>query len=436
MISVDISNIWGEVSLPGLLAIESEVAAAHEMLMEGTGAGNTFREWLNLPSREPNPEIFRILLAAERIRNDSDICVVVGIGGSCLGARAAMELLQGPHRNMDKGKGNPRIIFAGNHLSTRYWNELVGQLKDRDYSVIAVSKSGTTTEPAIALRSLRWMLERKYGTDAARQRIYAVTDPVDGALRQMAEEEGWESFSIPKGVGGRYSVLTAAGLLPMAVAGIDISEIMSGAADAREEYDLRSFENPVWLYAAVRNLLHRSGKAVELFASFEPGFRQFGLWWQQLFGASEGKDGKGLFPATAELPRDLYGLGQLIQGGRRNLFETMVRFDPPEMKYTIGGDWKNLDGLNYLEGKMLDFVEESAFQGAVFAHADAGVPVIVMDCGELNARKVGELFYFLELCCSVSAYLLGVNPFHQPGVEAYKENMFRLLGKPGYEKLL
>jgi len=433
MINVDISNIWGEVALPDLLAIEQEVAAAHESLIEGTGAGSDYRKWLDLPSRDPNPEWFRILLTAERIRNDSDVCVIVGIGGSYLGARAAIELLQGPNRNIGRGRGDPQIFYAGNNLSTRHWNELMGLLKNKDFSVVVISKSGTTTEPAIAFRSLRWMLERKYGTDAARRRIYAVTDPVDGALRQMAEEEGWESFCIPAGVGGRFSVLTASGLLPMAVAGIDIREIMEGAAEAKEEYAVGSFENPVWQYAAVRNLLYRGGKAVEILASFEPGFHMFGCWWQQLFGESEGKEGKGLFPATVELTRDLHSLGQLIQDGQRNLFETMVRFDPPENKLIIGSDWKNIDGLNYLEGKPLDYVEENAFQGTVSAHVDGGVPVIVMDCGELTERKVGELFYFLELCCGVSAYLLGVNPFNQPGVETYKQNMFRLLGKPGYE---
>lgn len=430
MISVDISNIWGEVALPDLLAIESEVAAAYETLVEGTGAGREYRGWLELPSREPKPELFRILLAAERIRNDSDVCVVVGVGGSYLGARAAIELLQGLNRNLGKGKGDPQIFFAGNNLSTRHWNELMQLLKDKDFSVIVVSKSGTTTEPAIAFRSLRWMLERKYGTDAARQRIYVVTDPQEGGLRQMAREEGWESFPIPSDVGGGHSVLTAAGLLPMAVAGIDIREIMTGAADAREEYAFGSFENPVWLYVAVRNLLYRKGKAVEILESFEPGFRMFGAWWQQLFGGSEGKEGKGLFPATAELPGDLHAWGQLIQEGRRNLFETMVRFSPPENPMMIGSDWKDLDGLNYLEGKSLDFVEENVFQGAVTAHVDGGVPVIVIDCGALNDRKIGELFYFLELSCGVSAYLLGVNPFDQPGVEMYKQNMLRFMGKP------
>lgn len=433
MITVDISNVWGQIDLSDLLAIEKEVSAAHATLMEGTGAGASFRDWLKLPVREKTEELEKILASAEKIRADSDVCVVVGIGGSYLGPRAAIELLQGPNRNLKREKGSPQIFFAGNSLSTRQWNELMGLLEGKDFSVIVISKSGTTTEPAIAFRALRWMLERKYGTEKAAKRIYAVTDPSKGALRQMAAEAGWETFPIPAGAGGRFSVLTAVGLLPMAVAGIDILELMQGAAEAKEEYDLRSFENPVWLYAAVRNLMYRAGKKIELFESFEPGFRCFGLWWQQLFGESEGKDGKGLFPAAAELTADLHSLGQLIQEGERNLFETMVRFAPPEQSMTIVGDWKNLDGLNYLEGKTLDFVEEQAFQGTVAAHSDGGVGVITMDCGELNERKVGELFYFLELCCGVSAYVLGVNPFDQPGVEQYKNNMFRLLGKPGME---
>ena len=434
MITVDISNVWGQIDLGDLLAIEKDVSAAHAALMEGTGAGGSFREWLKLPVREKTEEMEKILAAAEKIRGDSDVCVVVGIGGSYLGPRAAIELLQGPNRNLKTGKGDPQIFFAGNSLSTRQWNELVRLLEGKDFSVIVISKSGTTTEPAIAFRALRWMLERKYGTDKAAKRIYAVTDPSKGALRQMAEEAGWESFPIPAGVGGRFSVLSPVGLLPMAVAGIDILELMQGAADAKEEYDLRSFENPVWLYAAVRNLMYRAGKKIELFESFEPGFRSFGLWWQQLFGESEGKDGKGLFPATAELTADLHSLGQLIQEGERNLFETMVRFSAPEQSVSIVGDWKNLDGLNYLEGKTLDFVEEQAFQGTVAAHSDGGVGVITLDCGDLDARKVGELFYFLELSCGVSAYILGVNPFDQLGVELYKNNMFRLLGKPGMEE--
>ena len=434
MINVDISNIWGSVSLPDLLALEREVSAAHAALADGTGLGSDYLGWRDLPTAEPTQELARIRKAAEQIRADSHVCVVVGIGGSYLGPRAAIELLQGPNRNMGKGKGDPQIFFAGNSLSTRHWNELMHLLEGKDFSVIVISKSGTTTEPAIAFRALKWMLERKYGTDEANRRIYAITDPVSGALRQMAEENRWESFGIPVNVGGRFSVLSPVGLLPMAVAGIDIGEILAGAAEAKEEYnDLRSFENPVWLYAAVRNLMYRSGKAVEILESFEPGFRMFGAWWQQLFGESEGKEGKGLFPATAEFTADLHSLGQLIQQGERNLFETMLRFDPPEQKYIIGSDVKDLDGLNYLTGKTLDFVDEQAYQGTLTAHVDGGVPVVTVDCGELNDRKVGELFYFFQLCCGISAYVLGVNPFDQPGVEYYKGNMFRLLGKPGYE---
>ncbi|MBQ8620947.1 MAG: glucose-6-phosphate isomerase [Oscillospiraceae bacterium] len=433
MIKVDISNVWGQLSLPDLLATEKEVAAAHNTLTDGSGAGNDFLGWLNLPVTEETEEMQRIRAAADRIRESSDVFVVIGIGGSYLGPRAAIELLQGPNHNMGKGKGNPQIYFAGNGLSTRHWNELCRLLEGKDFSIAIISKSGTTTEPAIATRALRWMLERKYGTTEAKKRIYAITDPCKGALRQMATEEGWETFVIPPNVGGRFSVLTAVGLLPMAVAGIDIRKVMAGAAQAKKDYDLRSFENPVWQYAAVRNLLYRNGKAIELFESFEPGFKMFGGWWQQLFGESEGKDGKGIFPVTAEFTADLHSLGQMIQQGERNIFETMIRFDAPEQKYTIGSDWKDLDGLNYLEGKTLDFVDEKAFLGTLAAHVDGGVPVITMEMGQLNDEKLGEMFYFLELSCGVSAYMLGVNPFNQPGVEFYKRNMFKLLGKPGYE---
>ena len=433
MIKVDISNVWGQLSLPDLLATEKEVAAAHAALTDHTGAGSDFHGWLDLPTTQETPEMHRIQEAADRIRANSDVFIVIGIGGSYLGPRAAIELLQGCNHNLGKGKGNPQVFFAGNGLSTRYWNELCRLLEGKDFSIAIISKPGTTTEPAIATRALRWMLERKYGTDGAKKRIYAITDPCKGALRQMAEEEGWETFVIPPDVGGRFSVLSPVGLLPMAVAGIDIRQVMAGAAEAKETYNLRSFENPVWLYAATRNLLYRNGKVMEIFESYEPSFKMFGGWWQQLFGESEGKDGKGIFPVSAEFTADLHSLGQMIQQGERNMFETMVRFAPPEHRYTIGGDYKNLDGLNYLEGKTLDFVDEQAFRGTVAAHVDGGVPVMVMDCGELNDAKVGEMFYFLELCCGVSAYMLGVNPFNQPGVEFYKRNMFHLLGKPGYE---
>ena len=432
MITVDISNIWGDLSLPELLSAEKEVFDAHMLLTEKNGPGGDFLGWMDLPVAEETEEISRIRAVAKNIRENSDVFVVIGIGGSYLGPRAAIELLQGQNRNIGKGKGDPMILFAGNTLSTRAWHELVKLLEGKDFSLALISKSGTTTEPAIATRALRWLLERKYGTDGARKRTYAITDPENGALRQMAAEEGWETFVIPADVGGRYSVLTAVGLLPMAVAGIDPMEVMQGAAEAKQEYDLRSFENPVWLYAAIRNLLYRKGKTIEILESFEPGFKMMGAWWQQLFGESEGKDGKGIFPATAEFTADLHSLGQMIQQGQRNVFETMLRFDPPENAVTIAGDYKNLDGLNYLEGKTLDFVDEQAYRGTLAAHADGGVPVITMEAGKLDAKKLGELFWFFELSCGISAYVLGVNPFNQPGVEDYKRNMFALLGKPGY----
>ena len=434
MIKVDISNVWGQLTLPELLATEKDVAAAHMTLSQGTGEGNDFLGWLDLPKTEETDEMRRIRMAADRIRENSEVFVVIGIGGSYLGPRAAIELMQGANHNIGKGRGNPQIFYAGNTLSTRHWNELQRLLEGKDFSIAIISKSGTTTEPAISTRALRWMLERKYGTDEANRRTYAITDPYKGALRQMADEQGWETFVIPLNVGGRYSVLTAVGLLPMAVAGIDIMEVMKGAYEAKEAYDLRSYENPAWLYAAVRNLMYRNGKVMELFESYEPGFKMFGSWWQQLFGESEGKNGKGIFPVTAEFTADLHSLGQMIQQGRRNIFETMVRFDAPEQKMTIMGDVKNLDGLNYLEGKTMDFVDEKAYLGTLAAHVDGGVPVITMEMGRLDDRKVGEMFYFLELSCGISAYILGVNPFNQPGVEFYKRNMFELLGKPGYEK--
>ncbi len=433
MIKVDISNVWGEFSLPDLLATEKEVFAAHMTLTEGSGEGNDFLGWLNLPVTEETDEIRRVRAAAKRIRENSDVFVVIGIGGSYLGPRAAIELMQGCNHNIGKGKGNPQIYYAGNTLSTRAWNELQRLLEGKDFSIAIISKSGTTTEPAIATRALRGLLEQKYGAEGAKARTYAITDPCKGALRQMADEEGWETFVIPPNVGGRYSVLTAVGLLPMAVAGIDPMEVMKGAAEAKKAYDIRSFENPVWLYAATRNLLYRHGKVIEILESFEPGFRMMGGWWQQLYGESEGKDGKGIFPVCAEFTPDLHSLGQMIQQGERNIFETMVRFDAPECKLTIGGDEKNLDGLNYLEGKTLDFVDEQAYLGTLAAHVDGHVPVITVDMGELNNEKLGEMFYFFELACGVSAYMLGVNPFNQPGVEFYKRNMFKLLGKPGYE---
>ena len=430
MIKLDISNVWGELSLPDLLSVEQEVFDAHKLLTDGKGPGSDFLGWLDLPTFEETDEMRRIRTAAARIRSDSEVFVVVGIGGSYLGPRAAIELVKGQNHNLNHG--DPQIFFAGNNLSTRAWNDLCAQLEGKDFSINIISKSGTTTEPSIATRALRWMLERKYGAEKARSRIYVTTDPKNGALRQMAKEEGYESFLIPPNVGGRYSVLTAVGLLPMAVAGIDPRDVMLGAARAKRDYDLRSFENPAWQYAGIRNLLYRKGKALELLCCYEPDFRTFGGWWQQLFGESEGKDGKGIFPVTVEFTADLHSLGQMIQQGQRNLFETVVRFAPPQKKATIEVDWKNLDGLNYLEGKSLDFVEEQAFLGTLAAHVDGGVPVMVLQTDRVSADTLGELFFFFELSCGISAYMLGVNPFNQPGVEFYKKNMFHLLGKPGY----
>ena len=429
MIKLDISNVWGELSLPDLLSVEQEVFDAHKLLTDGKGPGSDFLGWLDLPTFEETDEMRRIRTAAARIRSDSEVFVVVGIGGSYLGPRAAIELVKGQNHNLNHG--DPQIFFAGNNLSTRAWNDLCAQLEGKDFSINIISKSGTTTEPAIATRALRWMLERKYGAEKARSRIYVTTDPKNGALRQMAKEEGYESFLIPPNVGGRYSVLTAVGLLPMAVAGIDPRDVMLGAARAKRDYDLRSFENPAWQYAGIRNLLYRKGKALELLCCYEPDFRTFGGWWQQLFGESEGKDGKGIFPVTVEFTADLHSLGQMIQQGQRNLFETVVRFAPPQKKATIEVDWKNLDGLNYLEGKSLDFVEEQAFLGTLAAHVDGGVPVMVLQTDRVSADTLGELFFFFELSCGISAYMLGVKPFNQPGVEFYKKKMFHLLGKPG-----
>lgn len=434
MITVDISNVWGRISLSDLLALEQDVSAAHSMLLERSGPGSAWLAWMDLPDQAADEMLDTLENAARQIRSDSDVCVVVGIGG-CAGSQAAITLLQGPARNLGKGKGDPQILFTGNSLSPRHWNQLTALLEGKDFSVIVISRSGTTLEPAIAFRSLRWMLERKYGSDEARKRIYAVTDPESGALRQMTAEEGWTAFSLPLGVSGSYSVLSAAGLLPMAVAGLDIREVLRGAAGAKEDYSLHSFENPVWLYAAVRNLLHRQGIAIELLEAFEPGFRTFGQWWQQLFSGSEGKAGKGLFPIPAELTPDLHALGQQIQQGPRNLFETMLRFETPQQVLTIGSDWKDAEGLNYLEGKTLSYVEEQAYIAAVTAHADDGVPVITMECGPLCEQTLGELFWFFQLACGISTYTLGVDPFDQPGLQSYKENTITLLGRPEPEDL-
>lgn len=428
MINADISNIWGELSLPALLALEREVFDAHMRLTDRTGRGADYLGWMALPDRMTTTELQRIRQAAERIREQSQVLVVVGIGGSYLGARAAIELLRGQQYNLTSK--TIQILFAGTSFSTRSHQELLELLSGRDFSVCIISKSGTTMEPALVTRSLKWLLEQKYGAEEAKKRIYVITDPTRGALRQMAQQEGYEAFPIPPDVGGRYSVLSAVGLLPMAVAGIDPGQVLLGGSEARRQLDIRSFENPAWLYAAARTLLYRGGKSIEVLCSWEPRFSVFGRWWQQLFGESEGKEGKGLFPVSLEFSADLHSMGQMIQQGPRNLFETVVRFAPPEQQVAVEMDWKDLDGLNYLQGKTFEDVAEQACQGTIAAHVDGGVPVITLEAGPTDAGTVGELFYFFELSCALSAYLLDVNPFDQPGVEQYKENMYALLGRP------
>ena len=426
LIETDISNIWGDIDFSSLMGMESRLSAAHAKLADGTGAGNDFLGWHHLPSGTTEEELDAITAAARRIRRDSKALVVIGIGGSYLGARAAIEFINGVmHNDTDPVK----IYFAGNHLSTRALNDLAAQLENVDFSINIVSKSGSTMETALAARMFRWLLNRKYGAEKARQRIYVTTDPHKGKLRALTTEEGYTSFPIPSNVGGRYSVLTACGLLPMAVAGIDIRSVMAGARQAEGDLDVRSMENPAWLYAAARNMLYENGKKIEMLCSYEPDFEYMGRWWQQLYGESEGKDGKGIFPACAQFTTDLHSMGQMIQQGERNLFETVVRFSPAAQELSIEIDWKNLDDLNYLAGKTISYVEENAYEGVLQAHVDGGVPVIVLRCGEMNARTLGYLMYFFQLSCGISAYTLGVNPFNQPGVEAYKKNMMTNLGR-------
>ena len=428
-IKLDYSKVLSFVGEKEIAVQREKATKALKGLEDGTCKGSDFLGWLDLPVHITDDELNRISACANKLREQTDVVVIVGIGGSYLGAKAVIEAMSG---SFDAYSGT-KVVFAGNNVSEDYLYELQAFLKDKKFGICVISKSGTTTEPAVAFRLLKDQLIEQEGVTVARERIVAITDEKKGALRTMSDREGYETFVIPDNVGGRYSVLTPVGLLPLAVAGIDIMEMMNGAADAKESYNLRSFENPVWQYAAVRNLLYRNGKAMEIFESYEPGFKMFGGWWQQLFGESEGKDGKGLFPVTAEFTADLHSLGQMIQQGQRNIFETMVRFDPPAARYTIGSDWKNLDGLNYLEGKTLDFVDEKAYLGTVAAHVDGGVPVLQLQLGEVSAFTLGELFFFFELSCGISAYMLGVNPFNQPGVEFYKRNMFRLLGKPGVQ---
>ena len=414
--------------------IAVQVKAAHDALTDGTGAGNDFIGWVDLPKAYDKEEFSRIKAAAKKIQGNSDVFVVIGIGGSYLGARAAIEFLRSPNYNALK-KDTPDIYYTGNSISSTALAELLEICEGRDVSINMISKSGTTTEPAIAFRVFREMLEKKYGKEGAKERIFCTTDKAKGTLKKLADTEGYETFVVPDNVGGRYSVLTAVGLLPIAVAGADVDALMQGAAKAMEELsnpDLKT--NDCYKYAAIRNVLYAKGYTTEILVSYEPSFTMMSEWYKQLFGESEGKDNKGIFPASVTFSTDLHSMGQYIQEGRRNLFETVVSFDKPKKELIIEEIEEDIDGLNFLSGKGMSYVNRKAFEGTILAHNDGGVPNIVLNVPEMNEAELGYMIYFFEKACAISGYLLGVNPFNQPGVESYKKNMFALLGKPGYDK--
>ncbi|CAM3028969.1 glucose-6-phosphate isomerase [Staphylococcus argensis] len=410
---------------------KDNVKAIHQTIHNGSGAGSDFLGWLDLPVDYDKEEFKRIVEAAKRVKDHSDVFVVIGIGGSYLGARAAIEMLTSSFRNSTE---YPEIVFVGNHLSSSYTHELIQYLDGKDFSVNVISKSGTTTEPAVSFRLFKQLLEDKYGKEEAKERIFATTDKEKGALKQLATNEGYETFVVPDDVGGRYSVLTAVGLLPIAVAGIDVEAMMQGAAKAREELSSDELEhNIAYQYATIRNILYTKGYTTEMLINYEPSLSYFNEWWKQLYGESEGKDYKGIYPSSANYTTDLHSLGQYVQEGRRFLFETVLKVDTPKHDIKIEEDPDDLDGLNYLAGKTMDEVNTKAFEGTLLAHTDGGVPNLVVRVPRLDAETFGYLVYFFELACAMSGYQLGVNPFNQPGVEAYKQNMFALLGKPGYE---
>ena len=413
--------------------MQAEVTAAHELLHSGKGPGNDFIGWVNLPVDYDKEEFARIKVAAEKIKKNSEVLIVIGIGGSYLGARAAIEFCKSQNYNL-LAKDTPQIFFAGNTISSTTLNEVMDLVAGRDFSVNVISKSGTTTEPAIAFRVFRELVVEKYGEEGAKDHIFVTTDKVRGTLKALADEVGYETFVVPDDVGGRYSVLTAVGLLPIAVAGIDIDMLMKGAQDARAAFsDPDITKNDCYKYAAIRNVLARKGKTVEMMVSYEPSYTMMNEWFKQLYGESEGKNGKGLFPASAIFSTDLHSLGQYIQDGQRMLFETVVTFKKPNREYIIKEDPANVDGLNFLSGKGVSYVNRKAFEGTVLAHNDGGVPNIVLEAETMNEYELGYMIYFFEKACAISGYILGVNPFDQPGVESYKKNMFALLGKPGYE---
>ena len=432
MLKLDLSNASSFLPQDYLSSRMEALEKARVMLAEHNGPGGDFTGWVRLPEEYDKEEFARIQDAARKIRSDSDVLVVIGIGGSYLGARAVIELLGSADHKLSPNK--PEIFFAGNGLSTDAMGDLMDYLEGKDWSINIISKSGTTTEPAVAFRVFKGLLEEKYGKEAARKRIYATTDAKKGALKGLADAEGYEEFVVPDAVGGRYSVLTAVGLLPIAVAGVDIEALMAGAAEAMDVLAQPGADNIAWQYAAARNALYDAGKAVELLVGYEPAFRFFAEWWKQLYGESEGKEGKGLLPASVEFTADLHSMGQYIQQGQRILLETVVKFSKSRRTITIPNDPDNVDGLNFLTGKPLQFVAEQAMRGTLLAHVDGGVPNLVVEADARDERTVGQLIYFFEYACGLSGYLLGVNPFDQPGVEAYKKNMFALLGKPGYEE--
>ena len=436
-VTFDYSKATGFVAENEVALLQSQAEAARETLVKKTGAGNDFLGWIDLPVAYDKEEFARIKKAAAKIQSDSEVLLVIGIGGSYLGARAAIEFLRHSfYNNIPKDqRKTPEIYFVGNSISSTYIKHLMDVIGDRDFSINMISKSGTTTEPAIAFRVFRRMMVEKYGKEEAAKRIYATTDKARGSLKNLATEEGFESFVVPDDVGGRFSVLTAVGLLPIAVSGADIDKLMEGAASGRENaLNLPYAENDAMQYAAVRNALNRKGKSVEILANYEPALHYISEWWKQLYGESEGKDQKGIFPASVDLTTDLHSMGQFIQDGTRLMFETVMEVEKSREEITLEEEAVDLDGLNYLAGKSVDFVNKSAMNGTILAHTDGQVPNLKINIPEVNEFYLGQLFYFFEFACGVSGYMLGVNPFNQPGVESYKKNMFALLGKPGFEE--
>lgn len=436
-LSFDKSKLSSFVDDEELAMIQPMVTVADEMLRNGTGAGAAYTDWIKLPTEYDQNEFLRIKTAAEKIKNNSKVLVVIGIGGSYLGARAAIDFLNEYFNSSydDSEREFPQIIFTGNNISGQYLNSVIKLIGDRDFSVNIISKSGTTTEPAIAFRVFKQMLEDKYGVNEAKERIFATTDAKRGALKTLADDQGYEEFVVPDGVGGRFSVLTAVGLLPIAAAGGNIEQLMAGASAAQKDYaDADLQKNEAYQYAAYRNILYRKGYTTELLINYEPTLVQFGEWWKQLQGESEGKDGKGIFPASGNFSTDLHSFGQYIQEGRRNLFETLVRVTEPASDVVIP-EMEADDGLEYLQGKTMSYVNRMASDGTLLAHVDGGVPNMVVEIEKQDAYHLGYMIYFFEIAVGISGYLNGVNPFNQPGVEAYKKNMFGLLGKPGYEEL-